>query len=94
MEVEPIEQKTADVFLHVMLPCDKDNLAESQTALKEKVKFTKNDDSINLEIEGKKRTYKIVLKTGSADAHVTINENGKTILDNELTRAAIKARTK
>jgi hypothetical protein len=94
VEVEPIEQKTADVFLHVMLPCDKDNLAESQTALKEKVKFTKNDDSINLEIEGKKRTYKIVLKTGSADAHVTINENGKTILDNELTRAAIKARTK
>jgi hypothetical protein len=94
IEVEPIEQKTGDVFLHVMLPCDKDTLAEGQAALKEKVRFTKNDDSINLEIEGKKRTYKLVLKTGSADAHVTINEAGKTILNNELTRAAIKARAK
>ena len=94
IEVEPIEQKTADVFLHVILPCDKDTLAEGQAALKEKVKFTKNDDSINLEIEGKRRTYKLVLKTGSADAHVTINEAGKTILNNELTRAAIKARAR
>jgi hypothetical protein len=94
VEVEPIEQKTADAFLHVMLACDKDTLAESQAALKEKVKFTKNDDSINLEIEGKRRTYKLVLKTGSADAHVTITQDGKTILNNELTRAAIKARAK
>jgi hypothetical protein len=92
IEVEPIEPRTADVFLHVMLPCDKDTLAGSQAALKEKVKLNENENLINLQIDGKARAYKLVFKKGSSDAHVTVTEAGKTIVDNELTHAAIKAR--
>jgi hypothetical protein len=92
VEVEPIEQKKEDFFLHIMLPCDKDTLAGSQTALKEKVKLNENENLINLQIEGKTRTYKLVFKKGSSDTHVTVTEAGKTIVENELTHAAIKAR--
>jgi hypothetical protein len=94
VEVEPIEQNTADVFLHVMLPCDKDTLVKSEAALREKIKLVKNDDSIDLEIEGKTRIYKLGFKVGSPDAHVTVIEAGKTLLDNKLTRDAIRARAK
>jgi len=94
VEVEPIEQKTAEIFLHVMLPCDKDTLVKSEAALREKIKLVKNDDSIDLEIEGKTRIYKLGFKVGSPDAHVTVIEAGKTLLDNKLTRDAIRARAK
>jgi len=92
IEVEPLERRTADTFLHVMLACDKDTLAESKAALKEKVALVENGNSIDLRIEGKTRTYRLVFQKGASDAHVTITEVGKTLLDNELTHAAIKAR--
>jgi hypothetical protein len=94
VEVEPVEQKTADVFLHVMLPCDRQNLAESQAAVREKVRLIRNDDTISLEIKGKVRTYKIAFKANSPDAHVTVVEGDKKIVDNELSHSAIKARAK
>ncbi len=92
VEIEPIEKKKTDVFMHVMLPCDKYTLAESQVNLKEKISFSKNKDLIHLKIEGKNRNYKLVFKTESSYAYVTVTEKGKTILDNELTCADIKAR--
>jgi hypothetical protein len=92
VEVEPVKKKKDDVFLHVMLPCDKDTLPDSTAALKEKVKLTQNSDSITLDLQGKSRTYTLVFKSGLPKAHVTVTENGKTIVDNELSRAAIKAR--
>jgi hypothetical protein len=94
LEIEPTEQKMDDVFLHIMLPCDKDTLAGCQTALKEKIKLINSDDSINVEIEGKKRTYKLAFKRGSSDAHLTVIEAGKAILDHKLTVDTIKARAK
>jgi len=75
-----------------MLPCDKDTLAESRGILKEKIKYMVKQESIDLEIAGKKRAYRIVFSKKSPDARVTITEAGKTIADNELTREAIKAR--
>jgi len=93
VEVEPIEKNKADVFLHVMLPCDKETLPDSKATLKEKVKLTKNGESITLYLQGKSRTYTLAFKSGSPEAHVTVTENGKTIVDNELTRGAIKTRT-
>ena len=93
VEVEPVKKKKDDVFLHVMLPCDKDTLFESQTALREKVKLTQNGESLTLDLQGESRTYTIVFKSGSPEARVTVTENSKTIADNELTRAAIKARS-
>ena len=93
VEVEPFEKKKDDVFLHVMLPCDKETLPESRATLKEKVKLTKNGEFITLDLQGESRTYTLVFKSGSPEAHVTVTENGKTIADNELTRAAIKARS-
>lgn len=92
VEVEPVEQRATDTFLHVMLPCDKNTLAQSQSALKEKVKLNENENSINLQIEGKKRTYRLVFKVDSPDAQITVIEAGKTILNNELTHTPIKAR--
>lgn len=92
VEVEPVEQKAADTFLHVMLACDKDTLAECKAVLKEKVTLIENGNSIDLRIEGKTRTYRLVFQKGSSDAHVTVTEPGKTVLDNELTQTAIKAR--
>jgi hypothetical protein len=87
LEIEPIEKKRADVFLHVMVPCDKDILIESQAALKEKVKLVRKEEMITLEIEGKLRKYKLVFNKDSPDVHVTVRENGNTIVDNSLTRA-------
>ena len=92
VEVEPIEHRTADAFLHVMLACDKETLAESKVALKEKVTLFENRNSVELRIEGKTRTYMLVFQKGSSNAHVTVDEAGKTVLDNELTHNAIKAR--
>jgi hypothetical protein len=92
VEVEPLERRTADTFLHVMLACDKDTLAESKAALEEKVDLVENGNSIDIRIEGKTRTYRLVFQKGSSDAHVTVTEAGKTVLDNELTHTAIKAR--
>lgn len=93
VEVEPIEQRAADTFLHVMLPCDKYTLAQSQAALKEKVKLNENENLINLQMEGKTRIYRLAFKVGSPDAQITIIEAGKTIVNNELTYNAIKVRT-
>lgn len=93
IEVEPIEKKKADGFLHVMLPCDKKTLPEGRSMLKEKIKFKKDENSIILDIVGKTKTYKLVFKSDSPDAHVTVKESGKTIVNNELTRAAIQNRT-
>jgi hypothetical protein len=92
VEVEPIEHRTADAFLHVMLACDKETLAESKVALKEKVTLFENRNSVELRIEGETRTYMLVFQKGSSNAHVTVDEAGKTVLDNELTHNAIKAR--
>ena len=79
VEVEPIEKRKFDVFLHVMLPCDVDSLSESQAALREKVKLTMIGGLIRLEIEGKSRSYKIDFRTDSPDAIVTVTEAGKTV---------------
>jgi hypothetical protein len=92
VEVEPIEHRTADTFLHMMLACDKDTVAESKAVLKERVALVENGNSISLRIEGKARTYRLVFQKGSSDAHITITEAGKTVLENELTHTAIKAR--
>jgi hypothetical protein len=94
VEIEPMERKKDDIFLHVMLPCDKDTLIGSRVTLGEKLKLIKKEDTIILEIEGKPRKFKLAFKPDSPDAHLTVTENGKTIVDNLLTYAAIKARTK
>jgi hypothetical protein len=94
VEVEPVEHRTADAFLHVMLACDKDTFAESKAVLQQKIALVENGNSIDLRIEGKTRTYKVVFQKGSSDAHVTVTEAGKTVLDNELTYTAIKARSR
>ena len=93
IEVESIEKKTNDVFLNVMIPCDTKTLSESQTTLKENVKIIQRDDSISLELKGKNRIFSIVFKKGSENAHIKVTEHHKSLLDNELTRNEIKART-
>jgi hypothetical protein len=92
IEVEPIEKKANDIFLHVMLPCDTKTLAESQRAVKENVKLTQGNKTVEIEINGKKRMYKIVFDSDSPDARISVTDSGKPILDNQLTREAIKAR--
>ena len=94
VEVEPVEKKKEDVFLHVMVPCDEDTLMESQASLKEKVHLNKQDDKIILEIRGKSRVFRLSLDPDSPDARIFAGEadNGGTILDHLLTQPAIKAR--
>jgi hypothetical protein len=92
IEVEPMEKRANDVFLHVMLPCDKDTLAESQRSVKENVKIAQGNKTAELEINGKKRTYKVIFDIDSPDARITVTEANKTLLDNHLTRDAIKTR--
>jgi hypothetical protein len=75
-----------------MLPCDKETLVASQAALREKVKLVRNDDSVEIEVEGKQRIYKVVFAAGAQTAHITVSEKGQMILDNELSREAIKRR--
>jgi hypothetical protein len=94
IEVEPIEKKTDDVFLNVMLPCDKDSLPESQRAVRDNVKIMHTDKTVELAIKGNQRNYKIMLDKDSPNARIVIIEADKTILDNKLTREAIKARAK
>jgi len=94
VEVEPIERDKEDIFLHVMLACDKETLAKSQAALRDKIKLSRDGNSISLEMEGRTRTYKLLFKTETFDARIIVTESGKTILNNQLTRDAIKARAK
>jgi hypothetical protein len=94
IEVEPVEKKTNDVFLHVMLPCESNTLTDSQRALKEKVKITQGNKTAELEINGKKRTYKVIFDIDSPDAKIIVTEANKTILDNHLTRDTIKSQGK
>jgi len=74
VEVEPTEKKKTNFFLHVMLPCDKNTLTESQSALKRKVKLTENGDSINLEIEGKAKNFQIIFKKNISDVIINASE--------------------
>jgi hypothetical protein len=94
IEVEPVESNKDEVFLHVMLACDKETLAKSESAVRDQVKLSRNGNSISLRIEGKTRTYRLLFKTESSDARLIITEAGKILLDNQLTSEAIKARTK
>jgi hypothetical protein len=93
IEVEPIERKTEDIFLHVMIPCETATLAASQNTLKENVKVIQRDDRITLEIKGKNRLFSLFLKKDSSDSLIKVTENNKTLLDNDLTSNSIKART-
>ncbi len=94
VEVEPVEHRTADAFLHVMLACEKDTLSESKTNLREKVALIENGNSIDLRIEGKTRVYRVFFQKESSDAHVTVTEAGKVTVDNALSYTAIQARGK
>jgi len=94
IEVEPITNKTNDVFLHVMLPCDKDTLIDNQRAIRENVKLIQRNKSFEIEINGKKRAYRITFNSDSPDARIIVIDSAETILDNKLTHAAIKARAK
>jgi hypothetical protein len=93
IEVEPVEQKTDNVFLHVMLPCDKDTLTAGRTTLNGNIKVKQHDNSIALEIKGKDRIFSVVFQKDSSDAHIKVTENNRTLLNNELTRDTIKPRT-
>jgi hypothetical protein len=94
LEVEPVEQRKNTEFLHVMVPCDKATLAERRVALEHNVKLVKYDDTVHLEITGKKRTYRIVFKSATSEAHITVTEAGNVVLDNDLANTTIKGQKK
>jgi hypothetical protein len=94
IEVEPITKQKDDFFIHVMLPCENKTLVESQRAVRENVKVAQGNKTVELEIKGKKRMYKVAFHSDLPDARITVTDSGKTILDNHLTLDAIKARAK
>ncbi len=95
VEVEPVKPRQADAFLHVMVPCDLETLQPSQAALKENVHLLQKDDAVILDITGKTRRFLLTFASDSPAARLVVEEldNGRTILDNDLTQSGIAERT-
>jgi hypothetical protein len=73
VEVEPLEKKTKDVFLHVMLPCDRNTLGASREKVENGIRLIREGDRLMLEIEGQDRLYKITLSESTPEAKVAIS---------------------
>jgi hypothetical protein len=81
VEVEPLEHKKEDVFLHVMLPCDTASLEKSKMGLRENVVYSGEGDSLKIELKGANRTYMVVFNEKTTDLQVKVFESGKLIHD-------------
>ena len=88
VEVEPVKPRKADVFLHVMVPCELETLAAGQASLKENVHLFNKDDAVILDITGRTRRFRLTFESDSSAARLVVEElsSGRTILDNALTR--------
>ena len=81
VEVEPLEHKKEDVFLHVMLPCDTASLEKSKISLRENVIYSRDGDSLKIELKGANRTYIMLFNQKTTDFQVNVFESGKLIHD-------------
>jgi|GEM_PF-2484611 len=95
VEVEPVKQSVEDTFLHVMLPCDSETLAAGEASLRENVRLSNKDDAVVLDITGRTRRFRLTFASDSPAARLAVEElaDGRTILDNTLTRSGIAERT-
>ncbi len=90
-----MKPRKSEVFLHVMVPCETETLAAGEASLRENVHLSRQDDSVILDIAGKTRRFRLTFASDSAAARLVAEElgNGRTILDNALTRSGIAERT-
>ncbi len=85
VEVSPSEPKTSDLFLHFLQAGDIGLKTPAPSEL------VRNDKRVGVRFTDKGRTWEVLFDTeGPAGGHVKIMEQGKTVVDRELTKAVQK----